>query len=278
MCYNEPLDAQAFERNPILKPSLDFVKEIAVTAGSILKKFPREDLNIAYKSYKDLVTQADFASERYLIDTIQASFPEHGIFAEESGQSVGLKAHQWFIDPLDGTLNYAYGVPFYSVSIGYALEGEMQLGAVYDPGRGELFSAARGQGATLNGIPIRAAQRTRLAECMLAIGFHTESENPLDENVANFLLFNSQALTIRRLGSAALDLAYVAAGRLDGLIDAKTCLWDIAAGGLIAREAGAVVTDINGHPDFMKEQPANLVCANPVIHQQMLDMRASLKR
>ena len=161
MCYNEPLDAQAFERNPILKPSLDFVKEIAVNAGSILKKFPREDLNIAYKSYKDLVTQADFASERYLIDTIQASFPEHGIFAEESGQSAGLKAHQWFIDPLDGTLNYAYGVPFYSVSVGYALEGEMQLGAVYDPGRGELFSAARGQGATLNGTPIRAAQRTR---------------------------------------------------------------------------------------------------------------------
>ncbi|NLN69639.1 MAG: inositol monophosphatase [Chloroflexi bacterium] len=260
-----------------MRPTLDFIKDIAVNAGGILKNFSREDLNIAEKNPKDLVTQADFASERYLIDAIQAAFPEHAIFAEESGKSAGSKDHQWFIDPLDGTLNYAHGVPFYAVSIGYALKGRMQLAVVYDPERDELYCAERGQGATLNEMPIQVAQRTKLATCMLVTGFPTETENPMDDNMANFLRFNSNALTVRRLGSAALDAVYVAAGRLDGYWDAEISLWDIAAGGLIASEADAAVTDVFGNPDYMGKQPSSIVCANPVIHQQMLDLLAATR-
>jgi myo-inositol-1(or 4)-monophosphatase len=260
-----------------MKPTLDFITTIAVNAGEILKNFAREDLNIAQKGYRDLVTQADHESERYLINAIQEAFPEHAIVAEESGEWAGVPDHQWFIDPLDGTLNYAHGVPFYSVSIGYAHEGEMQLGVVYDPVREELFSAEQGQGATLNGRPIQVAGFTELVDCMLVTGFPNEVENPPDDNVANFFRFNSQAQTVRRLGSAALDIVYVAAGRMDGFWEVDICQWDIAAGGLIVREAGGVVTDVYGSPDFLKTPPS-MLCANPVIHAKMLAMLAEVRQ
>ena len=259
-----------------MTPTLDFIKSIAVNAGEILRQFTREDLNITQKGYRDLVTQADAESEQYLIKAIQQAFPEHAIVAEESGEWAGLQEHQWFIDPLDGTLNYAHGVPFYSVSIGYAFEGEMQLGVVYDPVREELFSAERGRGATLNDKPIQVAGFTELVDCMLVTGFPNELENPPDDNVANFFRFNSQAQTVRRLGSAALDMVYVGAGRMDGFWEVDICQWDIAAGGLIVREAGGVVTDVYGRPDFLKKPPS-ILCANPVIHAQMLAVLADVR-
>jgi myo-inositol-1(or 4)-monophosphatase len=259
-----------------LKPTLDFIKTIAVNAGEILKNFARQDLNIAQKGYKDLVTEADAESERYLIKAIQDAFPGHAIVAEESGEWEGSQDHQWYIDPLDGTLNYAHGVPFYSVSIGYACKGEMQLGVVYDPDSEELFCAEHGQGATLNDRPMQVAGFTELVDCMLVTGFPNEVENPPDDNVANFFRFNSQAQTVRRLGSAALDTVYVAAGRLDGFWEVNICQWDVAAGGRIVREAGGVATDIYGSSDFLKKPPS-FVCANPVIHAKMLAVLAEVR-
>jgi myo-inositol-1(or 4)-monophosphatase len=259
-----------------MNPTLDFVNQIAVNAGAILKNFKREDLGIAHKSSRDLVTQADYASERYLIDAIQQVFPGHAIIAEESGESEGSKEHQWFIDPLDGTLNYAHGVPFYAVSIGYAYQGELTLGVVYDPERGELFSAQRGLGATLNGAPLQVAQYTHLVDCMLVTGFPHEAEDSPDDNVENFLRFNARTQAVRRLGSAALEMAYVAAGRLDGFWEVTINPWDIAAGALMVQEAGGVVTDLYGNLNFM-QTPSTIVCANPVIHQKMLEVLAAVR-
>jgi len=259
-----------------MQPNLDFVKNIAIQAGEILKNFAREDLNVEHKGRRDLVTQADHESERYLVEAIRKSFPEHAIVAEESGAWAGSADHQWFIDPLDGTLNYAHGVPIYSVSIGYAYRGEMALGVVYDPTRQELFSAERGRGASLNGVPIQVSNFTELVDCMLVTGFPNEVNDPPDDNVANFFRFNRAAQTVRRLGSAALDVVYVAAGRLDGFWEVSIWQWDIAAGGLIVQEAGGLVTDVYGSPDYLKPPPS-IVCANPVIQPKMLDVLAKVR-
>ncbi len=254
-----------------MKPTLDFIKTIAAQAGDILQNFATADLNIEHKGRTDLVTQADHESERFLINAIQKHFPEHAIIAEESGEWAGSQDHQWFIDPLDGTLNYAHGVPIYCVSIGYAYQGKMELGVVYDPNRDEFFCAQRRQGATLNGQPIHVSYFTELIDCMLVTGFPNEVENPPDDNTANFLRFNHTAQTVRRLGSAALDVVYVAAGRLDGFWEVSIYQWDIAAGSLIVEEAGGVVSDIFGGPNYM-QNPPSIVCANPIIHQKMLDI------
>ncbi len=258
-----------------MKPTLDFIQSIAAEAGDILQNFAG-DLKIEHKSPIDLVTQADHASERHLIKAIREAFPGHAIVAEESGEWEGMPEHQWFIDPLDGTLNYAHGVPIYSVSIGYAFKGEMQLGVVYDPTRGEFFCAERGQGATLNGKPLQVSAFTELIDCMLATGFPKGANAPEDDNLVNFASFINVAQSVRRLGSAALNIVYVGSGRLDGFWEVDIYQWDIAAGGLIVQEAGGVVTDIYGGPDFLKKPPS-FVCANPVIQPKMLAVLAEVR-
>lgn len=259
-----------------MKPTLDFVKEIATQAGNILQSFIGEDLDIRHKSRTDLVTKADHASEQYLITTIQKAFPEHALNAEESGKWGGKAEHQWYIDPLDGTLNYAHSVPFYCVSIGYAFEGQMRLGVVYDPTRGEFFCAERGKGATLNDKPIRVSEFTDLVDCMLVTGFPNEMWDAQDDNTDNFIRFSKLSQTVRRLGSAALDVVYVAAGRLDGFWTVEIFQWDVAAGSLIVEEAGGVVTNIYGSPAFM-EKPVSIVCANPAIQAKMVDVLADVR-
>jgi myo-inositol-1(or 4)-monophosphatase len=224
------------------------------------------------------VTRADHESEKYLIDTIRKAFPDHAINAEESGEWEGRAEHQWYLDPLDGTLNFAHGVPLYSVSIGYATQGEMALGVVYDPIRKEFFCAERGHGATLNEVPIQVSGQTELIECMLATGFPHDLSvrgTPAD-NTANFLCLNQLSQSVRRLGSAALDAAYVAAGRLDGFWQVEINQWDVAAGGLIVREAGGVVTDVFGEPDFLAK-PVSFLCANPVIHGEILGVLQEIR-
>jgi myo-inositol-1(or 4)-monophosphatase len=258
-----------------VKPTLDFIKTIAAQAGDILLNFAG-DLDIQHKSRTDLVTQADHESEQFLIDAIHKAFPGHGIVAEESGVQHRSQEHQWYIDPLDGTLNYAHGVPIYCVSIGYAYQGRMELGVVYDPTREEFFCAERGQGATLNGQPNGVSDFTELIDCMFSTGFPKGVENPRENNLANFIRFTEVAQSVRRIGSAALTIAYVAAGRLDGFWEVDIFQWDIAAGGLIVAEAGGVVTDIYGNVDYMKKPPS-IVCANPVIHAQMLDVLAEVR-
>lgn len=260
-----------------MKPTLDFIKDMATHAGKILLSYAEsEDLDIQRKGQTDLVTEADHASEEYLIDVITKTFPNHAIVAEESGGRAGDTDHQWYIDPLDGTLNYAHGVPIYCVSIGYAYQGELTLGVVYDPTRDEYYCAERGQGATLNGKPIHVSNFTDLIDCMLVTGFPYDLADAPDNNNANFIRFNAVARTVRRLGSAALDMVYVAAGRMDGFWELEIFQYDVAAAGLIVREAGGVVTDVYGNHDFMAK-PVTICCANPTIHQKMLDVLADVR-
>lgn len=252
-----------------MKLTLEFVQNMAIQAGEIIQSFAVSDLNIQNKSVKDLVTQADYESERFLINTILKNFSNHSIVAEESGKRIGDAEHQWFIDPLDGTLNFAHSVPIYSVSIGYAFEGEMKLGVIYDPSRKELFSAQLGCEAALNGQPIRVSNRRGLIECLLGTGFPDDADQPYGDNIANFVYLNQAAQAVRRFGSSALALAYLAAGRLDGYWDIGTQQWDIAAASLIVREAGGVVTDIYGGQEYLKNPPS-IIAGSPNIHEEIL--------
>ncbi|MDY6867450.1 MAG: inositol monophosphatase family protein, partial [Chloroflexota bacterium] len=159
---------------------------------------------------------------------------------------------------------------------GYAYRGEMELGVVYDPTRKEFFCAERGKGATLNGDAIHVSQYEDLIDCMLVTGFPNDMWGSPDDNTSNFIEFSKEVQTVRRLGSAALDFVYVAAGRLDGFWEVEIFQWDVAAGGLIVREAGGVVTDVFGDYDFLKK-PVSIVAANPVIHRQMLDILEAVR-
>jgi len=260
-----------------MKPTLAFIKELALQAGDILQNYAREDLDVRHKSRTDLVTNADHAAEKLIIGAIKKAFPNHAINAEESGKWEGAAEHQWYIDPLDGTLNYAHGVPIYCVSIGYAYQGKMHLGVIYDPTRDEMFAAERCKGATLNDQPMHVSEQTDLINSMLVTGFPNEIWGAPDDNTDNFFRFSQLAQTVRRLGSAALDGAYVAAGRLDGFWENEVHEWDVAAGALLVEEAGGVVTNIYGDKDYLKK-PVTILSANPVIHAKMLDVLAEVRK
>ena len=259
-----------------MKPTLEFIEEIARQAGGILQSFVGEDLDVQHKSRTDLVTRADHASEDYLIGEIRKAFPDHAINAEESGSLEGTPDHQWFIDPLDGTLNYAHGVPFYSVSIAYAYQDQVELGVVFDPTRDEMFTAEKDAGACLNGKPLHVSEYKDLVDCLLVTGFPHDVWGTKADNMANFYRFSTLSQTVRRLGSAALDVVYVGAGRLDGYWQIQINSWDIAAASLVVSEAGGAVTNIFGDPDLLKE-PISILCANPVIHAKMLDVLETVR-
>lgn len=258
-------------------PTLSDLENIARKAGEILcdgfvsrPGFERGH-QVDYKGAIDPVTEVDRRSESYILGKINERFPEHRIIAEESGAQEGDACCLWYIDPLDGTVNYAHGIPIFSVSIAYAQEGQLQLGVVYNPVLDECFSAECGKGAYLNGEPIRISQEQLLDRSLLVTGFPYDIRTHPETNLDHFARFALRAQGVRRLGSAALDLCYVAAGRFDGFWELRLSAWDIAAGGLIAMEAGALVTDINGGPEFLAP-PYSLIAANPVIHQQMLQV------
>ncbi len=254
-----------------MKPTLEFITELATGAGEIIQDFVGKDLDIQHKSRTDLVTRADHASEEYLISRIREVFPDHAINAEEAGELAGVPEHQWYIDPLDGTLNYAHGLPIYSISIGYAYQGRMESGVVYDPTREEFFCAQSGKGATLNGNPIHVSYYEHLIDCILVTGFPKNVWGSPSDNTANFVQFSKKAQSVRRLGSAALDVVYVAAGRLDGFWEVTINQWDVAAGGLIVREAGGIVTNLYEESDFLNK-PVSIVAANPAVHPKMLEV------
>ena len=260
-----------------MQPTLDFIKQIARDAGEILQDMAGGELGIQHKSEKDLVTRADHDSEEFIIGSIRKALPDHTINAEESGHLSGTVEHQWFIDPIDGTLNYAHGVPFYCISIAYAYQGEVILGVVYDPVRRECFSAELGKGAHLNDKPIKVANYENLVDCMLSTGFPGNQWGSPEDNLHDFYHFSLAAQTVRRLGSAALDLAYVAAGRLDGFWEKSVHNWDIAAAGLIVKEAGGVATNVFGGSEYLKD-PISIVAANPIIQPQLLEILAEVRR
>jgi myo-inositol-1(or 4)-monophosphatase len=250
-------------------PTLSELERLAHEAGAILRAGYDKEHQVNYKGVIDLVTEVDHESEAFLLGEIRRNYPDHHIFAEESGIIQGNDEHIWFIDPLDGTVNYAHHIPIFSVSVAYASQGDLMLGAVYDPMRDEMFTAERGQGAYLNGRPLQVSAVDELQKSLLVTGFPYDAWDTDQDNFSNFVHFAKLTQGVRRLGSAALDLCYVAAGRFDGFWEMSLKPWDVAAGGLIAREAGALVTSVSGEGDFISP-PQSVIAATPVIHALIL--------
>ena len=252
------------------QPTLEQVEDLARGAGAILRAGYEQEHQVDYKGVIDLVTEMDHQSEAFLLGEIQRLFPDGHILTEETGSIQGSDDSLWYIDPLDGTVNYAHQIPIFAVSIAFASRGVLELGAVYDPSRDEMFSAARGLGARLNGRAIRPSAADDLQRSLLVTGFPYDAWNTAHDNFANFVRLAKLTQGVRRLGSAALDACYVAAGRFDGFWELSLKPWDVAAAGLIAQEAGAVVTDVNGKPDFLA-QPQSIVAAAPGVHAKLLE-------
>jgi myo-inositol-1(or 4)-monophosphatase len=254
----------------ITQPTLEQVIAWAKAAGKIVRNKFYDEHTIGYKGAVDVVTEADKASEDYLLAQIRGSFPQHAIITEESGELAGDKSTCWYIDPLDGTVNYAHRLPIYSVSIAYARDGKLLLGVVYDPTTNECFSAEQGKGAFSNGKKISVSQVPELIQCLLVTGFPYDRESPSYKRGQRlFTHMTTVTQGVRRLGSAALDLCYVACGRMDAYFELSIHSWDIAAAALILEEAGGTVTDINGNPDYMTP-PYALIGSNPLVYPQLL--------
>jgi myo-inositol-1(or 4)-monophosphatase len=254
---------------PINSPSLSDLITLARQAGDILRDCFGQHMQVDHKGVIDLVSEADHQSEQLLLGYIRQQFPGDRIVAEESGELAGNSAQAWYIDPLDGTVNYVHGVPIYSVSIAYAVQGKLCLGVVYDPSRNECFSAKLGEGAWLNGKPIHPSSASDLDQALLVTGFPYDIRTNPENNLDHYAYFASHSQGVRRLGSAALDLCYVACGRLDGFWELRLNAWDVAAGGLIAREAGVLVTNLAGAQDFISP-PQSILAANASLHPLML--------
>lgn len=249
---------------------LNFIKQVALDAGTVLVQ-RLGSARVSNKGDIDLVTEADIAAEELIIDRIRSYYPRHGILAEESGEAVTVgetaSEWRWVIDPLDGTTNYAHGYPCFCVSIGVEHNGKLEFGVVYDPMRKELFAAERGQGATLNDRRIRVSDVEELSKAMLVTGFpYNVRERP--DFAREFVTFTMNAQAVRRDGSAAIDLAYVACGRFDGFWEDGLNPWDMAAGVLLIQEAGGRVSNFNDEP--LSIYTKKVLATNGLVHQPML--------
>jgi myo-inositol-1(or 4)-monophosphatase len=244
---------------------------MARQAGEIQCQGFGEGNQIYHKGAIDIVTDVDRRAEAFLLDEIQRRFPDDSVVAEESGGVMGQDCCVWYIDPLDGTVNYAHNLPIFCVSIAYAQAGELRLGVVYDPVRNECFQASRGQGSWLNGVRLQVSERHELDQSLLVTGFPYDIRTNPVNNLEQYALFALRSQGVRRLGSAALDLCYVAAGRFDGYWELSVESWDLAAGTLIAQEAGALVTATDGTPDYLSP-PCSVLAANPALHAHMLEV------
>jgi myo-inositol-1(or 4)-monophosphatase len=252
-----------------MNPKLSDIEIIARKAGDILQSGYGKNIKIDKKSEIDLVTDIDRQSEAYIVNALREKFPGHQIITEEQGLFQGSSDHTWYIDPLDGTINYAHGVPIFSVSIAYVKDRQVNLAAVYDPMRGEFFCAERGVGSWLNGELLHVSKETTLDQSLLVTGFPYDIRTNQENNLSNYATLTLRSLGVRRLGSAAIDLAYIAAGRFDGFWEVRIEPWDIAAGSLIVQEAGGKVTDVKGGPDFLSPTPS-ILATNGHIHKEML--------
>jgi len=256
-----------------MRPTLNDLQDLVKLAGEILRSGYGQEHQVNHKGRVDLVTEIDHLSEAALIAAIRSRFPTHHILAEESGSLTGGEGddHFWYIDPLDGTVNYAHQVPLFTVSVAYAYRGQVQLGAIYDPMRDECYYGERGHGAWLNGCRLSVSHTTELVHSLLVTGFPYDTWESVENNLNHFARFTMRSQGVRRLGSAALDLCYVAAGRLDGFWEIRINSWDIAAGGLLVEEAGGIVTKIDGAPDYLSP-PCSILAANPALYPQMLEL------
>jgi myo-inositol-1(or 4)-monophosphatase len=248
----------------------------AARAGALIRARYRDRQEVSFKSEVDLVTAVDHEAERILVEAIGSAFPEHGIVTEESAGRPARDRHCWYIDPLDGTTNFAHGYPHFAVSVALARDEESIFGLVYDPMREESFTARQGEGARLNGAPIGISEVDRLEHALLATGFPYDRRHHPDFYLAFVREAMQRAQGIRRAGAAALDLCYVACGRLDGFWEWKLHPWDTAAGRLIVSEAGGRVTDFAGAPHQLAGQET--AASNGRLHTELLAMIADVRR
>ena len=259
---------------PGSEQALEVAVRAARTGGRILRgRLGRlQRSQIRKKGKYDWVTDADHASEKAILAVLRRSFPRDSIKAEESAPSVASESRQWLIDPLDGTVNFLHGFPMFCVSIGLMERGRLEVGVVYDPTREELFTARRGHGAFLNGRRIRVTACATFEESLIATGFPFRARDKMDLYIGSFRKIFLQTGSIRRAGAAALDLAYVACGRMDGFWEMALAPWDMAAGALLIREAGGTVSDFFGKPGFLER--GHVLAGNPRIHSLMLRLLA----
>lgn len=255
-----------------MHPLLNIATQAARAAGgNILHHLDRIDqLNVEYKGKNDYVSEVDKEAENTIIQTIKKYYPEHDILAEESGitkQKQKPAEVRWIIDPLDGTTNFLHQFPQFSVSIAVEVKGKIQHAAIFDPVRDEMFTASRGSGAFLNNRRLRVSQQKNLENALLATGFPYHDFSYIDAYMESLKSFMTSTAGIRRAGSAALDLAYVACGRVDGFWEFNLKPWDIAAGVLIIQEAGGLSTDFNGGDNYLNS--GNIIAANPKLYKEM---------
>ena len=254
-----------------MHPMLNIAVRAARRAGSIINRASLNGgaLNVRAKRVNDFVTQVDQAAEEAIIETVRKAHPDHGFLAEESGKTPGEAEYVWIIDPLDGTTNFIHGFPQYCVSIAVEHRGALAHGVVYDPVKNELFTASRGRGAFLNDRRIRVSKCTRLKESLVGTGFPFKELSRLDLYTGQLRNLIQGSAGVRRAGAAALDLAYVACGRLDAFWEMGLSPWDMAAGALLIQEAGGLVGDFSGEARYL--QSGDMSAATPKVFPQLLE-------
>ena len=253
-----------------MAPDFEFVAraaEIAREGGALLMEYFAQTVAIEYKGDADLVTIADRKSEKLLVERLHDAWPHHDILGEEGTLTRSGSEYRWYVDPLDGTTNFAHGYPVFCISMGLEHRGELIAGVIYDPTRNEMFAAERGKGATLNGKPMHVSKTPKLVESILGTGFpsHKRHKNP---NIQFYHQLTLRSHGVRRAGSAALDLASVASGRFDGFWEFNLNPWDTAAGIVLVREAGGLVTDFSGGPFNISSR--EVLASNGRIHEELL--------
>lgn len=257
-----------------LHPMLNVAIKAARAAGAIINRaaLDVESVRVSQKQANDFVTEVDHASEEAVISTLLDAYPDHAILAEESGSTRGSQNSDfvWIIDPLDGTTNFIHGFPVYCVSIALAVKGKIEQAVVYDPTRNDLFTATRGRGAFLNERRIRVSKRSHLNECLISTGFPFREGDDFAAYLAMMSEVMQRTAGLRRPGAAALDLAWVAAGRCDGFFETGLKPWDMAAGSLLVQEAGGLVGNFTGEAEFLEHQEC--LAGNPKVYAQLIPL------
>ncbi len=258
--------------SPNLHPMLNVAIKAARAAGAIINRaaLDVESVRVSQKQVNDFVTEVDHASEETIIETLLTAYPGHAIWGEETGRTRGAKDsdHVWIIDPLDGTTNFIHGFPVYCVSIALTVKGKVEQAVVYDPTRNDLFTATKGRGAFLNERRIRVSKRTQLGQSLISTGFPFRKGDNFQAYLAMMGEVMQRTAGLRRPGAAALDLAYVAAGFTDGFFETGLSPWDVAAGSLLVTEAGGLVGNFTGEPEFLEHKEC--LAGNPRIYGQLV--------
>ena len=263
-----------------LHPMLNTAIKAARSAGAIINRasLDLDILKVTSKSANDYVTEVDHKAEAIIIETLLGAYPGHGILAEESGRTHGAKDSEfvWIIDPLDGTTNFIHGFPVYSVSIALAFRGQVQQAVVYDPTRNDLFYASKGRGAFVNDRRLRVSKRIRLADCLVGTGFPFRKGDNFKRYLQMMEVIMPACAGLRRPGSAALDLCYVAAGYTDGFFETGLSPWDVAAGSLLVTEAGGLIGNFTGEADYLYQR--EVVAGSPKVYGQLVGLLSPFSR